>query len=114
MRGYRVGRLAVAGAATLAITFASAAAADAAKVKFDATGSAEQVYVTDADPGGQVTLLDAAGQTVATRTVNDLGGALFRDVTPGSGYHVHQASDGSTSPANTDLADQATPPSTDQ
>jgi predicted acyl esterase len=108
-----VGQLAAAGAAALAITFASAAVADAAKVKFDASGSAEQVYVTDADPGSQVTLLDGSGQTVATRTVNDLGGALFRNVAPGGGYHVHQASDGSTSPAITVLSDDAAPPSTD-
>ena len=113
MRGHRVGQLAAAGAATLAITFGCAAVADAARVTFDAGGSVEQVYVTDADPGGQVRLLDAGGAAVATRTVNELGGALFRDVAPGTGYHVHQLSDGSTSPALTVLSDRPAPPSTD-
>jgi len=108
-----VGQLAAASTVLLAITFGSAAAADAAKVRFDAAGSVEQVSVTEADPGGQVRLLDARGATVATRTVNELGGALFRDVAPGDGYHVHQVSDGSTSPALTVLSDRSAPPSTD-
>ncbi len=85
-----------------------AASADAA---FSAHGSVEQVYVTGATAGEQLALLDGSGATVATRTVNDLGGALFRDVTPGSGYRV-QAADGSVSDPLTVLTTQPAPPST--
>ena len=70
------------------MTAAGAGAARAAQPKFSAHGSVEQVYVTGANPGDQLTLVDSSGATVATHQVNDLGGALFRNVTPGSGYRV--------------------------
>ena len=114
MRGHRVGSISLATAlAALAITFGCVAGAGAATSSLDARGSAEQVAVTGADPGATLTLVDGGGQTVATREVNDLGGALFRDVTPGGGYHVHQSSDGATTPAITVLTDDPAPPSTD-
>jgi predicted acyl esterase len=58
-----------------------------------------------------VTLLDSGGQTVATRSANALGGALFRNVVPGSGYEV--ASGGEESGPLEVLTDQSAPPSTD-
>jgi uncharacterized protein len=61
------------------------AAADPA---FDAHGSVEQVYATGLQPGAPVSLYDSADQEVATRTANALGGTLFRNVAPGSGYTV--------------------------
>jgi len=67
---------------------APAAVADPA---FDARGSVEQVYATGLEPGAAVSLLDSGGQTVATRNANDLGGTLFRNVAPGSGYKVASA-----------------------
>ena len=67
--------------AALALVFASAASA--AEPSFTARGSAEQVYATGLPAGAQASLLDPAGQVVATRNANDLGGLLFRDVTPG-------------------------------
>ena len=69
---------------------------------FTARGSVEQVYATDLTPGEQVTLLDGAGATVATRQANELGGALFREVAPGKRYRV-RSSDGTTSGALTVL-----------
>ncbi|HSC20676.1 MAG TPA: CocE/NonD family hydrolase, partial [Solirubrobacterales bacterium] len=75
---------------------------------FEARGSVEQVYATGLGPGAAVMLLDSGGQTVATRSANDLGGALFRNVAPGSGYKV--ASGGEESEALEVLPDQSAPP----
>jgi predicted acyl esterase len=102
---------ALSAALVAAICTAGVDAASAADAAFSAHGSVEQVYVTGATAGEQLTLLDGSGATVATRTVNDLGGALFRDVTPGGGYRV-QAADGSESDPLTVLTTQPAPPST--
>ena len=61
----------------------------------------------------QTSLLDPAGQVVATRNANDLGGLLFRNVTPGDGYRVRLAANGETSGPLTVLTKQSAPPSTD-
>ena len=53
-----------------------------------AHGSVNQVYVTGAEPGLELTLKKAGGETVGTTKVNSLGGALFRDVPEGAGYTV--------------------------
>ncbi|HWJ80817.1 MAG TPA: CocE/NonD family hydrolase [Nocardioides sp.] len=58
-----------------------------------AHGSAEQVYATDLAPSASVTLLDAAGGTVATEQASAEGGVLFRDVTPGDGYRLRLDAD---------------------
>src|SRR4051794_4495821 len=79
---------------------------------FTAKGSAEQVYVTGLAAGARAMLVNGAGKNVATRTANPLGGMLFRNVKPGSGYRVKGA-DGTTSDALTVLSDQPAPPSTD-
>src|SRR3954449_11445826 len=55
---------------------------------FDAHGSAEQVYATGLGAKQQTSLLDRRGHTVAKEKADDLGGVLFRDVKPGSGYRV--------------------------
>jgi uncharacterized protein len=100
-------------AAVLAFTFTvCVGAAGAAEPSFSARGSVEQVYVTGATPGEQLSLVDGAGSTVSTRDANSLGGALFRGVTPGSGYRV-RASDGTESDPLTVLTTQSAPPSTD-
>src|SRR5437588_7248311 len=100
-------------AAVLAFAFATTAgAASAAASTFNAHGSVEQVYATDLTPGEQVSLLDSAGTTIAARQANSLGGTLFRDVPPGSGYRV-RASDGTESDPLTVLTTQSAPPSTD-
>src|SRR3954447_14425005 len=99
-------------AAVLAFAFATTGgAASAAASTFNAHGSVEQVYVTDLTPGEQVSLLDSAGTTIATRQANSLGGSLFRDVPPGRGYRV-QASDGTRSGPLTVLSTRPAPPST--
>ena len=65
---------------------------------FSVGGSAQQVYVTGAQPGSTLTLVSPGGSDVATMTATSLGGTLFRDVPPGVGYTVRGA-DGATSPA---------------
>jgi predicted acyl esterase len=100
----RVGTLAL--AALAALVFASSASA----ASFDARGSVEQVYATDLAPGTSVSLLDSADQVVETRNANDLGGALFRNVTPGSGYRV--TSGGEFSDPLTVLTTESEPPPT--
>src|SRR4051794_25223323 len=101
------GRGVVLGVLLCAMVFAGATSAAEA---FDAHGSVEQVYATGLAPGAQVSLLDGSGAVVATRTVNDLGGTLFRNVTPGDGYRV--SSGGDTSDPLTVLDTRSAPPST--
>ena len=60
----------------------------AAAPTFSAHGSVEQVYVTGLAPGAQMSLLNRGGTTVATKQADALGGLLFRNVKPGSGYRV--------------------------
>ena len=93
----------------LALVFASSASA----ATFNARGSAEQVYVTDLPAGAGISLLDSGGGVVETRNANQRGGALFRNVTPGSGYRVRLNSTSETSDPLTVLTTQSAPPSTD-
>jgi hypothetical protein len=90
----------------LALVFANSAAA----ASFDAHGSVEQVYATGLPPGAGVSLLDSGSNVVATRSANSLGGTLFRNVTPGSGYRVRLDSTNETSDPLTVLTAQSTPP----
>src|SRR3954470_15717218 len=98
-------------AGVLAFT-ATAGVASAATDTFSAHGSAEQVYATGLSPGEQVSLVDSAGATIASRQANPLGGSLFRNVAPGSSYRV-RASDGTESEPLTVLTTQPAPPSTE-
>jgi uncharacterized protein len=84
------------------------AAASAATI--DAHGSVEQVYATGLAPGAQVTLYDSEGGEVATRSANELGGTLFREVAPGDGYRL--VSGESESPPLQVLTTRSAPPST--
>jgi predicted acyl esterase len=64
------------------------ATAAAAKSSINAVGSVKQVYVTALKPRAKASLIDPAGHTLKTQTVNSLGGVLFRNVPPGDGYRV--------------------------
>jgi uncharacterized protein len=97
-----------AGVLVLLVTSASAAAAPT----FSARGSVEQVYVTGLAPSARMSLLNSAGKTVATRQANSLGGLLFRNVPPGSGYRVRPAAGGEASGPLTVISAQPAPPST--
>jgi predicted acyl esterase len=94
--------------ALLLVVATSAAAAPA----FTARGSVQQVYVTGAAPGTSLTLVNPSGSAVATEQANSLGGVLFREVAPGSGYRVGPAAGGEASGPLTVLSTQPAPPST--
>jgi uncharacterized protein len=89
-----------------------AAAADPAP-SFDAHGSVEQVYATGLSPGGQVSLYDSQGLEVATKSADNLGGVLFRELAPGGGYTVGLTTGGPRSAPLQVLTTQSAPPSTD-
>src|SRR3954454_8207642 len=91
-------------AVVLALVFASGASA--AEPSFSAQGSVEQAYATGLPAGAETSLLDPAGQVVATRNANDLGGVLFRNVTPGDGYRVRLTANNETSGPLTVLTTQ--------
>jgi predicted acyl esterase len=117
MRRGNVVRRGVRVRATLLITLtmstcaalAGAPAAGAATTGFTARGSAEQVYVTGVAPSATMTLLDGSGHAVATQTADSLGGLLFRNVTPGSGYRVRLDPRGPESGPLTVHSDAAAP-----
>src|SRR5436190_6252752 len=102
-------RLAV-GASALA--FALVTGAGAAQASFSAHGSVEQVYVTQLAPGAQMSLLNQAGGTVATKQADAQGGLLFRNVSPGTGYRVRLAKGGAKSGPLRVLSTRPAPPST--
>ncbi len=85
----------------------------AADPSFEARGSVEQVYVTGLSPGAQVSLYDGEDLEVATKSANDLGGALFREVEPGGGYTVGLTAGGPRSVPLQVLTTQSAPPGTD-
>jgi predicted acyl esterase len=102
------GRASISAVATLTalvVVLASAASASA----FTAQGSAKQVYVTGLAAGAQVALVDSRGVTVYTQSADSLGGLLFRNVTPGSGYRVRVTSTGETSARITVHSDSPAP-----
>ncbi len=106
MAAFRIRLVVVAVAALLVL-----AAAPTALAASDLTvrGSAEQVDVTGAPAGAPLTLLHG-GATVQTASASDLGGYVFRNVAPGGGYQVQDAS--GVSDAVTVLSDSPAPPST--
>src|SRR3954451_19898383 len=104
----RVGTLGV--IVALALVFASSAAA----ASFEARGSTEQVDVTGLTPNAPVSLANSSDTVVQSRNANSRGGALFRDVAPGSGYTVQsgaETSDPLTVSADPIKADTSAAPS---
>src|SRR6516165_3468580 len=76
---------------------ASAAAADAQAPSFTASGSAEQIHVVGLASLARMALLSRAGRTVASAQADSLGGLIFYNVRPGSGYRVRLLPHGSKS-----------------
>jgi hypothetical protein len=81
----------------------------ASAASFTAAGSAEQVDVTGLAPGAKASLINGKGTTVYTQKADSLGGLLFRDVPPGSGYHVRLAPHGAKSGPITVHSDASAP-----
>ncbi len=93
----------------LAVSSIAVTGSSASTDGFSAAGSVEQVYVTGAAPGTQLSLITPQGDTLYTQDVNPLGGVLFRDVPPGHGYRVRSEGDGSESAPLTVHNDDAAP-----
>ncbi len=107
--GSRRGRAALS-ATLVCVAFGGIAAAPAiAAPDFEARGSVEQVYVTGADPGAQLSLV-RNGKVLQTKRVNEQGGLLYRKVKPGQGYRVKPAGGGEASPALRVLSTKSAPP----
>jgi hypothetical protein len=80
-----------------------------AAASFTASGSSEQVYATGLSANQRMALVNGAGRTVATQSAGSLGGVLFRNVKPGSGYRVRAVSGGQASGPITVHSDAAAP-----
>jgi len=93
--------------AALAIAAIAPAAASAANA-LAVHGSVNQVYVTGAEPGTSLRLIDRKGRRVSTKPVGSLGGVVFRRVPAGKGYRV-RAADGSLSVKVGVMSDRAAP-----
>jgi uncharacterized protein len=102
-------RLSVTAAALALALMAGAGVAHA----FNAQGSVGQVYVTQLAGGAQMSLLNPAGQTIATKRATARGGLLFRNVEPGTGYRVRLLPGGPTSRPLRVLSTRPAPPSTE-
>jgi len=102
------GPIAVLVAAILVLALVVAGTATAAGLTV--RGSVEQVQVTGAAKGAKLTLVSRRGKKVAAQRAGALGGAVFRDVTPGKGYVVRTAA--KSSHAVTVLSQRSAPPST--
>ena len=94
----------------LLISCASWAGVAHAAPAFQASGSVEQVYATGVPAGGPVTLRDGSGNVVGTKSADELGGVLFREVKPGNGYRLEAG--GTQSEPLTVLTQQSAPPNT--
>ena len=111
LRRLRLGT--VFGGALLVMLVAGAAGAGAHASALLARGSAEQAYATGAAAGARLQLVDRAGRTVQSGRADDLGGIVFVDVRPGSGYRIRLLGrGGGESRAFTVLSDRPAPPST--
>ena len=91
---------------------AAATGAGGAEATFSAHASVEQVYVVGLASGEPMSLLNRAGRTIATGRADSLGGLLFRNVRPGSGYRVRRFPSGAESGPLTVLSTRPAPPST--
>jgi predicted acyl esterase len=99
------------GVAALVLAFIGGAGV--AQASFSAQGSVEQVYATGLGPGVQTLLLNPKGRAIARQRADSLGGLLFRNVKPGTGYRVRVSQGGERSGPLTVLSTRPAPPSTD-
>jgi hypothetical protein len=105
-----VGLSVAATALLLLITIASCAGVAQAAPAFEAAGSVEQVYATGVPAGAGVTLRDGGGNVVGSKSADELGAVLFREVEPGSGYRLEVG--GQQSEPMTVLTQRSAPPNT--
>jgi predicted acyl esterase len=107
--GLRISLVTALLASVVVAAVSSAASLRATGSAFAAHGSVGQVYATGVAAKAKVVLLNHAGQRVATKAANPLGGLLFSGVKPGSGYHVRVLPHGPTSGAITVHSEASAP-----
>ena len=97
-----------------AASTATAAAAPTTPAPLAAHGSVQQIYVTGVTGTAPLVLFDRHGRALASRRADRLGAALFRNLTPGQGYHLRQrvGNGFASSPTLRVLPDTSAPPST--
>jgi uncharacterized protein len=112
-KGFAAGRIATVAAIVLsvclAVSWLTVTRGAASAPSFDAVGSAEQVYVTGLAANAQASLISPDGSILYTQDADSLGGLLFQNVTPGSGYKVQLSSTGQESAPITVHSDAAAP-----
>jgi predicted acyl esterase len=94
----------------LLFSIASGAGVAQAAPAFEASGSVEQVYATGVPAGAGVTLRDGSGNVVGSKSADELGAVLFREVTPGNGYRLEVG--GQQSEPLSVLTQRSAPPDT--
>src|SRR5262249_25621330 len=72
----------------LASTAASQARTGSSELDFHVRGSIGQFFVIAAPAKWTVALLDSKGTVVDSGVTDDLGGFVFRNVSPGEGYYA--------------------------
>ncbi|HEY1359653.1 MAG TPA: CocE/NonD family hydrolase [Thermoleophilaceae bacterium] len=87
------------------------AAGTGAAQAYSVRGSVEQVYATGLPAAGKLYLVNRRGRIVAKKRADSLGGLLFRNVKPGSGYRVRRSKKGPKSAKLTVLSKRSAPPS---
>src|SRR5215469_14275871 len=82
-----------------------------ARADLAAQGGIGFVAVTGASPGGALVLESRRGQEVGSGTADSFGSLIFRELTPGGGYVVRDATSGASVPATVlsfnDVPDQS-------
>ena len=74
-----------------------------------AVGSAKQVYVTGLPAGARAALVNGSGHQVDAKPADSLGGLVFYDVAPGTGYRVRPLAGGSASAPVTVYSEASAP-----
>ncbi len=115
----RVGRIMALGLAITAVLMLAAlpsgafAASTARSASFVARGSAEQAYATGVPGRSRLELINRRGNVVQSGRADSLGGILFRNVAPGSGYRIRELGrGGAQSGPLTVMSLRSAPPST--
>jgi predicted acyl esterase len=102
-------RFAITACALSALALLSVPAAQAVKARWSASGSVEQVYLTGLAPHARASLISREGVALQAKRADSLGGLLFTNVSPGSGYRVRIAATRAASPAITVRSDASAP-----
>ena len=77
-------------AATLLLPASGASAASIALLPFRGHGSIGEAYVVGATPNSRLAVVNAAGTTVGSGVVDQLGSLIVRNLTPGAGFRFEE------------------------